>query len=111
LDWLQAVNYFSQVGTGWPSLWDGTMTASQRLHFAYMRYGDEFFNKQEYCAAYDQYANALAIGALDQISDGNAEEAFNQCHPATPTLEILPTATIDPALLVTPTETQITPVP
>src|SRR5690606_23827361 len=34
LNWEQAVVYFSQVGAGWPSLWDGTMTASQRYYFA-----------------------------------------------------------------------------
>ncbi len=109
LDWQQAVNYFSQVGVGWPSLWDGTMSASQRLHFAYMRLGDEFFLRNEYCAAYEQYANALTIGNLDSISDGNAEESFIQCYPPTATLEvIIPTATLDPALLATPTETPTT---
>ena len=114
LDWLQALNYFSQVGTGWPSLWDGTMTASQRYYIASMRYGDELFNQQKFCAANEQYANAQAIGALDQISDGNAAEAYIQCFPPTATLEIIitPTATVDPALLVPPTETPTTaPVP
>ena len=114
LDWLQALNYFSQVGIGWPSLWDGTMTASQRYYIASMRYGDELFNQQKFCAANEQYANAQAIGALDQISDGNAAEAYIQCFPPTATLEIIitPTATVDPALLVPPTETPTTaPVP
>ena len=114
LDWLQALNYFSQVGTGWPSLWDGTMTAAQRYYIASMRYGDDLFNQQKYCAANEQYANAQAIGALDQISDGNAAEAYIQCFPPTATLEIIiiPTATVDPALLVPPTETPTTmPVP
>ena len=114
LDWLQALNYFSQVGTGWPSLWDGTMTAAQRYYIASMRYGDELFNQQKFCAANEQYANAQAIGALDQISDGNAAEAYIQCFPPTATLEIIiiPTATVDPALLVPPTETPTTmPVP
>ena len=112
LDWPQAVNYFAQVGIGWPSLWDGTMTASQRYYIASMRYGDELFNQQKFCAADEQYSHALAIGALDNISDGNAAEAYIQCHPPTATLEIIPTATIDPALLATPTETPTTaPVP
>lgn len=100
LDWLQALNYFSQVGTGWPSLWDGTMTAAQRYYIASMRYGDDLFNQQKYCAANEQYANAQTIGALDQISDGNAAEAYLQCFP--------PTATIEPALLIPPTETPTT---
>lgn len=85
LDWAQAVNYFSQVGTGWPSLWDGTMTARDRYYFASMRYGDELFTQQSYCKANEQYQNALAYGALDQISDGNAVDAYAQCFPATAT--------------------------
>jgi tetratricopeptide (TPR) repeat protein len=91
LDWSQAVTYFAQVGTGWPSLWDGTMTGSQRYYTASLRYGDELFDKQEYCAAYEQYQNAASMGGLDEQSAGRSAHAFTQCYPATPTLE--PTAT------------------
>ncbi len=108
LDWKQAVDYFSQVSAGWPSLWDGTMTASDRYHFALMRYGDELYIQQSYCSASEQYIIAATFGALDHPSAGNAEDAFNQCYPATPTLEAA-TATLELAPVSTdiPTETPI----
>jgi tetratricopeptide (TPR) repeat protein len=83
LNWEQAVVYFSQVASGWPSLWDGTMTASQRYFIALVRYGDEFFEQQAYCAAYEQYEAAGAYGALDGASASNANQAYQQCYPPT----------------------------
>src|SRR5512138_2143989 len=38
LNWEQAVLYFQQVYAGYPGLWDGTMTVSERYSFASMRY-------------------------------------------------------------------------
>ena len=73
LDWKQAYNYFSQVGSGWPSMWDGTMTGSQRLQYAAMRYGDDLFEQQEYCEAYEQYQIAAGLGNLD-------DAAANECQ-------------------------------
>ncbi len=87
LDWKQAVEIFTQVGYGWPSLWDGTMTASQRLYQASMRYGDELFAKEDYCGAYKQYTNAMTIGSLDKTASNNYEDALAGCYPATPTTE------------------------
>ena len=108
LDWKQAVDYFSQVGAGWPSMWDGTMTASQRLYTALMRYGDELFAKQEYCAAYEQYKNASNIGALDGTAAKNSNEAGQICFPATPTIAVVttapPAATTESATTVPPTD-------
>lgn len=97
LNWEQAVVYFSQVGAGWPSLWDGTMTASQRYYFALMRYGDELYLRGDYCGAVDQYNNAAAIGGLDAAADANYREALLICFPptATPELIITPTPTLD----------------
>jgi tetratricopeptide (TPR) repeat protein len=88
LDWAQAIVYFSQVGPGWPSLWDGTMTASQRYFEALMAYGDEFFDKDEYCQAYEQYKLASSIGNLTEPSASNAVKAQLECYPATPTVEV-----------------------
>lgn len=93
LDWKQAVDIFSQVGLGWPSLWDGTMTASQRYYNASMRYGDELFLKGEFCGAYEQYTNAMSMGNLDSVSAKNYNDAQIGCYPPTATLEITPTAT------------------
>ena len=100
LDWSQAVAYFSQVGTGWPSMWDGTMTGSQRYYQASMRYGDELFGQQQYCEATQQYQNAESVGQLDSTAAPNAAKSYAQCYPATPTTQ--PTAV--PAVVVnTPT--------
>jgi len=94
LDWSQAVAYFSQVGTGWPSMWDGTMTGSQRYQYAAMRYGDDLFEQEQYCEAYEQYQAAATIGNLDETAARNANQAYQICYPPTATLE-LATATID----------------
>jgi tetratricopeptide (TPR) repeat protein len=108
LNWEQALFYFTQVGAGWPSLWDGTMTASQRLHIAYMRYGDELFQRGDYCGATEMYQNATAINALDATAARNANEAYLICFPPTATPEpFLPTPTLEGA----PTEETPTPEP
>lgn len=92
LDWEQALFYFNQVaGYG---LWDGTMTVAERIHFASMRYGDQFLEQEQYCDAVTQYQNAQAIGALDPQAEEGFARAYNQCFPATET----PT----PTLIVTP---------
>ena len=96
LDWAQALSYFNQIaGYG---LWDGTMTVSERIHFASMRYGDELFEQGRYCDAVDQYKNAEAIAALDQQAAEAYDDALGECFPATPT--------ITPTLLVTPSTPQ-----
>lgn len=95
LDWVQAVEYFSQVAAGWPSLWDGTMTAGQRYFTALVSLGDELFTKEDYCGAYDVYQKAAAYGQLNGTSANNSAEAFTICYPATPT--------VDPNTLITPT--------
>lgn len=110
LDWAQAVDYFSQVSAGWPSLWDGTMTAAQRYYTASLRYAEELFTKQEYCDAYDAYQNAAKISNLDQDSAARSNQAFLVCFPATPTVAIAttssaPVATTPPVVVDTPTET------
>jgi tetratricopeptide (TPR) repeat protein len=102
LNWEQAIFYFSQTAAGWPSMWDGTMTASQRYFMALMRYGDDLFIKQDYCAAYENYQAAASIGTLEASSANNAQQAFLQCFPATPTAE--PTATLDVNVTEVPTE-------
>jgi tetratricopeptide (TPR) repeat protein len=83
LDWKQAYDYFSQIGSGWPSMWDGTYTASQRLQISAMRYGDDLFSQQNYCKAYEQYQIAAGIGNLDATATKNSNQAYQQCYPAT----------------------------
>ena len=95
LNWEQTIFYFNQVYTGWPGLWDGTMTASERFRIASMRYGDEFFGQSKFCDAVAQYENARKVGALDQLAEQNFAKAYIGCFP--------PTATPDPSLFFTPT--------
>ena len=96
LDWKNAVQYFSQLYLGWPSMWDGTMTASERFRIASMRYGDELFAQEQYCAAVEQYKAAQTLGELDDISLRNANQAYAQCYPATEPVIIIPTIIITP---------------
>jgi tetratricopeptide (TPR) repeat protein len=99
LDWQQALAYFTQVaGYG---LWDGTMTVSERLHFAYMRYGDQLVEQGQYCDAVTNYDNAQAIAALDATAQEGYNRAFHECFPPTPTIDL--------TLSVTPQVTAETP--
>ena len=102
LDWKQAYAYFSEVGNGWPGMWDGSMTGAQRLQISAMRYGDELFEQQEYCAAYDQFQIAGALGNLDETAAKHSNQAFQQCYPPT---EIPPTLEFTPIPSETPTVT------
>lgn len=99
LDWKQAYDYFSQVGSGWPSMWDGTMTGSQRLQYAAMRYADDVFGREDFCGAYELFQIASGLGNLDDVATKHSNQAYQKCYPATeipPTVEIIvPTGTIE----------------
>jgi hypothetical protein len=83
LDWAESLKYFNQIaGYG---LWDGTMTVSERIHFASMRYGDQLVKDGQYCDAVAQYNNATAIAPLDKQAQEGYDDAFTACYPATPT--------------------------
>jgi tetratricopeptide (TPR) repeat protein len=103
LNWREAVNYFDQAYRGWAGLWDGTMTSSERFWMASMRLGDELFAQEQYCDALAQYDNAQAVAGLDSTAQENYEDAFIGCFP--------PTATIDPALSITPGTPAVTDTP
>lgn len=93
LDWKNAIFYFSQLYTGWPQMWDGTMTASERYRIAAMRYGDELFAAEQWCPAYEQFQIAQTLGALDPASEKNAYQAMIKCMPPAPIIptEVVPT--------------------
>jgi tetratricopeptide (TPR) repeat protein len=86
LDWEQAVLYFQQVYAGYPGLWDGTSTVSERYYQASMRYGDQLVSQERWCDAVAQYETAQAMGALDAQAQEGYERAFAECFPATPTI-------------------------
>lgn len=113
VDWKQSVAYFAQVASGWPSLWDGTMSATQRYQESLMRYGDELWRTNDACGAYEQFQTAASLGNLDDAAAKNANQAYQECYPATevpqaPTAEpkphvAQPTATSEPPTGVPPT--------
>ena len=63
----------------------------QRLHDAYMAYGDVFYAKAQWCSARDQYDSALAVLSSDDLK-AKREDAAQQC-----VLAALPTATPPPS--------------
>ncbi len=85
VDWPQAVNYFSQVATGWPSMWDAAsnMTAAERYRIALSSYGDLLYDDDQACKAYEQYQIALTYGPLDEDSAKKAKRAYEICFPPT----------------------------
>jgi len=86
LDWAQALQYFNQIaGYG---LWDGTMTVSERIHMASMRYGDQLLEQGEYCDAVGQYENAQTIAPLDKQAQEGYDDAHVACYPPTPTIDL-----------------------
>ena len=95
VDWKHSVDYFAQVAGGWPSMWDGTMTATQRYQIALMRYGDELFGRNQLLDACKQYEAAQGIGNLDKLAANNFNQAYQTCYPPseTPTVAAPPTET------------------
>ncbi len=118
VNWKEAVTYLGQAASGWPSLWDGTMTASQRFYIASMRYGDELFRQNKFCEAVQQYQTASTIGELDAEAAKNYNQAYKECFPPTevptPTVEVFPTASevpTEPPPVDIPTDTPPAPAP
>ena len=106
INWEQAVNYFGQLASYAPNIWDGAsnMTAGQRYQFALMRYGDELWTvSNDACGAYAQFSNAQAYGQLDAVAAKNANQAYQVCYP--------PTATPEPTLESVPVPTEETTTP
>jgi tetratricopeptide (TPR) repeat protein len=87
INWANAVEYFRNVPSG---IWDGNMTAQQRLRIALMRRGDELWAAGDACGASSVYEEAKGFGDLDEATAKNANQAFQQCYPATeaPTAEV-----------------------
>ena len=95
LDWKLSAEYFAQLnGSG---IWDGTMTATERYRIAAMRYGDQLYADERYCAAYEQYQGAETAGVLDNDVAGRAHQAYLICYPPTAIPEPTVVATDPPA--------------
>lgn len=83
IDWGKTVQLFSTVASGWPSMWDGSMNATARYKEALMRYGDKLWGAGQACDAWQQYETAQGYGELDATASKNANQAYQQCYPAT----------------------------
>ena len=95
LDWKLSAEYFAQLnGSG---IWDGTMTATERYRIAAIRYGDQLYGEEKYCAAYEQYQGAETAGLLDEQTQGRSYQAYLICYPPTATPEPIIIATDPPA--------------
>jgi len=95
LDWKNAVSYFADVSASWPSMWDGTMSATERYRIALMHYGDDLYTNGQYCDASREYQLSATIGPLDDPqSQKNANKSYFECFP--PTQVILPTPSSAP---------------
>ena len=76
IDWVQAIEYFSQVAPAMPSLRDGSgYTATERYRLALIGYAAMLAGQEQWCDAQAQYELALSFGpdekaaeALDEVS-------------------------------------------
>ncbi|HZM21066.1 MAG TPA: hypothetical protein VFC02_04930 [Anaerolineales bacterium] len=112
LDWEQALFYFDQVYRGWSGLWDGTMTATERYHFAAMRYADQLLANEQFCDAVSYYEAAQLIAPLDKVASDGYAQAYSTCFP--PTEAVTATLSTPPTVggpTVTPTDTKPGPPP
>lgn len=100
VDWVQVLNYFSQLYTAFPYMHDGTgWTAADRFMVASERYGDQLVEEGKHCDALDHYQNVLSISGIPDVQE-KYDDAYLKCYP--PTAVPLPTET--PAPEITPTD-------
>ena len=118
IDWVQVINYFSEIYPYLPNLRDGSgVTAVERFRIANIEYANQLVGKGDYCKAQSYLEAALKVGH-DQKVLPTATEVADACTrskipptpipaPATPT----PTGTIETPPLLTETPTPTAPVP
>jgi len=102
IDWKQVVSYFEQLYASMPSLYDGSMTASERYYFAVIYYADQLVDDGDECSALDYYNIALAISPTDDLQSAY-NSAYKVCYPPTkvPTEEPTEEVTEEPTEEVT----------
>jgi tetratricopeptide (TPR) repeat protein len=109
VNWPEAVNYFRQVVQFAPNLRDASnVTASQRLHEALLKYGDQMNANgklKDRCAALDLWSEANNVVPLNTEYSSKRYQLDLECNPPTevPTaVEVQPTTdpnvvpTVDP---------------
>ncbi len=80
INWANAVEFFRNVPSG---IWDGNMTAQQRLRIALMRRGEELWASSDACGASSAFEEAAGLGELDEATAKIANQAYQLCFPAT----------------------------
>jgi tetratricopeptide (TPR) repeat protein len=101
LDWVEVINYFSQVYAATPMLRDRSgMTAADRYREALVSYGDQLVKEEKYCEADEQYALAFQVSPDDTLAR-TSTAVYSLCNPATATPE--PSPTFDFSTPVEPT--------
>jgi hypothetical protein len=87
VDWVQAVNYFRQVAPLYPNLRDASnVTASQRLHRALLKYGDQMAANgrlKDRCVALDLWSEANNIAPLNGEYSTKYNQLNLECYPPT----------------------------
>ncbi len=111
LDWVQVINYFSQVYAATPMLRDSSgMTAADRYREALISYGEQLIKEEKYCEAQQQFELAYQVSPDDALVH-KSTEVYQLCNPATATPEATATSefptpfepTFDPNLTPSPT--------
>ena len=73
VDWSQVVYYFGQVAPALPNLRDGSgWTATERYRLGLANYADYLATRKEWCAAMQNYEQALAYGG-----DSGLQQSYN----------------------------------
>ncbi len=78
-DWAKAIENLSAAYRLSPDYKD----VRQRLHEAYVNYGDQLAQKQNWCGAEQQYARAIEI-ASSQAVNAKRQDSLKRCSGATP---------------------------
>ena len=95
-DWQRAIATFVELYTLDPEYKD----TEQRLHDAYVSYGDNLADDSQWCLAREQFAAAIDI-IPQQSTEQKRVNAHTRCVTATPTP--LPTPTVKPTKPTKPT--------
>ena len=91
LDWVQAVDYFSQVAPHAPGLTDGSgWTAADRYRLALSAIAYQLADEGRFCKAVDQFQLALSYGYDAQVEQDMAAARAN-CEKGKPQEEATPT--------------------
>ena len=82
VDWLQVINYFSQVYPSLPNLRDGSnMTAAERYRIANLKYAEQLMFDFDFCGA-EPYINTVLSISPDQYLVPTATQVAERCRPS-----------------------------